>query len=249
MKSLKETKKTVISASEALQRLIDGNYRFSKNLTSLASLNHQERRQKLVNQQNPFAIVLTCSDSRVPAEFIFDQGLGDLFVIRVAGNVVAPSIVGSIEFAASTFGTQLVLVMGHSNCGAVAAALKTEQENHGVASENLRDIVTRITPAIRPIINLEKKQKVEFSKEDLLDQCIQANVMASVAHVRSSSKIIESLIQQEKLEVIGAEYSLETGRVEFFNAPQRADLQEIKTSVASKQLLNSTVQETHYVES
>lgn len=217
MKGTTTTTKNHVSAQEALQRLQEGNYRFAKNLTSLTTLNHEERRQRLVAQQTPFAIVLCCSDSRAPAEIVFDQGLGDLFVIRVAGNIVAPSLIGSIEFAASTFGTELVVVMGHSNCGAVSAALKVEQFGQGVASENIRAIVDRITPSIHPLVSMVRENHIELSPEELLHQCVQANVMASVNQIKSSSKIIEKLIGDKKLKVVGAEYSLESGIVHFIN--------------------------------
>jgi carbonic anhydrase len=185
---------------------------------SLTSLTHEERRQKLVSAQTPFAIVLSCSDSRAPSEILFDQGLGDLFVIRVAGNIVAPSIIGSIEFAAATFGTQLVVVMGHSHCGAVSAALNVEQHDHDIESENIRDIVERITPAIRPVIAThESIENKLISRDKLLDQCIKSNILASVNHLKHGSKVIENLIQQKKLAVVSAHYCIESGKVSFFD--------------------------------
>lgn len=204
-----------ISSSEALTRLIEGNQRFVNNTVSVNSITHEQRRLQNINGQSPYAIILSCSDSRVPSEIVFDQGLGDLFIIRVAGNVVAPSIIGSIEFAASTFGTQLVVVMGHTNCGAVSAALDIEQNRKGVPSENIRDIINRILPSIKPIVR-NSKINPQLSKEIILKECIQANTMASINEIRYGSKIIESLIENKKLAIVGAEYSLETGKVTFF---------------------------------
>src|SRR5512134_3181138 len=131
----------MISARDALERLREGNHRFAGDVRSLDTLASQTRRRELATRQAPFAIVLGCSDSRVPAELVFDQGLGDLFVIRVAGNIVAPSQIGSVEFAAAQFGTRLVVVLGHSSCGAVTATI--EELGRGVAerSRNLRSIV------------------------------------------------------------------------------------------------------------
>lgn len=219
---------STVSALEALRRLKDGNERFSQNIMSLSSLSHHERREKLQGSQNPFAIILSCSDSRVPSEIVFDQGLGDLFIIRVAGNIVAPSIVGSIEFAASTFGTELVVVMGHSNCGAVNAALDVEHKVKTVASENIRDIIDRITPAIRPLISLEQKTKSAMSRDELLDQCIKANVTSSVNQLKHGSRVIEDLVINKKLMVVGAEYILKSGKVEFWDSHMQSSTESAK---------------------
>ena len=171
------------------------------------------RRTELVEDQKPFAIILGCSDSRVPAEMVFDQGLGDLFVIRVAGNVVAPSQIGSVEFAAEWYGTQLVVVLGHSWCGAVSATLEslTQQTTH--RSENLRSIVDRVRPSVAPLLETELRQ----NPDALMHQAVRANIRASVNHLRHGSDVLESLIQQGKLLIVGAEYSLETGVVDFFD--------------------------------
>tara|TARA_R110002096_G_scaffold159011_9_gene324653 strand:+ start:6503 stop:7144 length:642 start_codon:yes stop_codon:yes gene_type:complete len=201
------------SAQEALERLKEGNLRFQADVRGLHSHPSQERRSELVSGQTPFAILLGCSDSRVPGELIFDQGLGDLFVIRVAGNIVAPSQIGSVEFAASQFGTPLVVVMGHSMCGAVQATLdqlETPQENR---SPNLRSIVNRIRPAVETLVEAESGK----SPEELLEIAIRANIRASVNQLRNGSAILESLIQDNGLMVVGAEYSLETGVVDFLD--------------------------------
>src|SRR5271157_2642032 len=126
----------MISAREALDRLKEGNRRFASDLRSRDLPTGQTRRRELAAGQEPFAIILGCSDSRVPAEIVFDQGLGDLFVIRVAGNIVAPSQIGSVEFAAERFGTRLVVVLGHSSCGAIEAAIEAVVQRRGPASRN-----------------------------------------------------------------------------------------------------------------
>jgi len=204
-----------VPAREALQRLREGNDRFARNLRSIDALASQSRRDALVAGQWPFAIVLSCSDSRVPAEIIFDCGLGDLFIVRVAGNVVAPSIVGSVEFAAAKFDTQLVVVMGHSCCGAVGATLDALQNGGTAPSENIHDIVERITPAVKEMLDCGTPQC------DLLSAAIRANVRASANHLRRGSRILEQMTTAGKLLIVGAEYSLETGAVDFFDgAPE-----------------------------
>ena len=165
---------------------------------------------QFVDGQKPSAIILGCSDSRVPAEMIFDQGLGDLFVIRVAGNVVAPSQIGSVEFAAAQFGTRLVIVLGHTSCGAVQATLDQLEQRYEDRSPNLRSIVDRIRPSVQPLM-------AHTPREKLLSEAVRANIAASVDHLRHGSEIIENLIQQDGLMVVGAEYSLQTGLVDFFD--------------------------------
>lgn len=209
-----------VSYTEALERLRAGNARFAQNLRSVASLTTHDRRGELVDGQKPFATVLSCSDSRAPSELVFDCGLGDLFVVRVAGNIVAPSLVGSIEFAAETFGTELVVVMGHSRCGAIAATVDALTRGTSAASENVRDIVERIAPSIIPVVERGGPAK------ELLAAATRANVRASANHLRHASSIIERRIAEGRLQVVGAEYSLETGVVDFFDvlpllAPER----------------------------
>jgi carbonic anhydrase len=203
----------VISAHEALERLKNGNREFVAGSPRRESLVHPARRAELTEGQTPFAIILGCSDSRVPAEIVFNQGLGDLFVIRVAGNIVAPSQVGSVEFAAARFGTRLVVVLGHSQCGAIEATLeelRTPSENQ---SRNLRSIVDRVRPAVEVLMRAGLKHEPHV----LLQLAVRANVTASVNQLRHGSEILEQLIQNEGLRVIGAEYSLETGVVEFYD--------------------------------
>jgi carbonic anhydrase len=201
----------MISATEALNELKQGNERFVANVRGINALVSQARRSELVAGQAPFAVILGCSDSRVPAEIIFDQGLGDLFVIRVAGNIVAPSQVGSIEFAADRFGTRLVVVLGHSHCGAVEATLEELERPTESRSPNLKSIVDRIRPAVETLLETDLKQQPEA----LVHHAVRANIRASVNHLRHGSAILEDLIQRDGLLVVGAEYSLETGIVEF----------------------------------
>jgi carbonic anhydrase len=208
----------MIQAFEALDRLRDGNRRFAAGETATPSLSSAARRVALVAGQNPFAIILGCSDSRVPAELVFDQGFGDLFVIRVAGNIVAPSQVGSVEFAASRFGTQLVVVMGHSQCGAVIATLEELQGRGTSQSRSLRSIVDRVRPSVEPLLSGRRTA----DPDALLREAVRANVQASVNHLRRGSELLERLIDETGLLVVGAEYSLETGAVDFFDVPVSA---------------------------
>ncbi len=174
-------------------------------------------RAMLATEQHPIAIVLGCSDSRVPAEIVFDQGLGDLFVIRVAGNIVAPSQVGSVEFAAEQFGTQLVVVLGHTHCGAILAALEAVKAPTSY-TPNLRSIVDRIRPSVETLLATE----LRFDEERLVREAVRANVRASADHLRHGSRLLEELILKRGLLVVGAEYDLESGVVEFFDgAPAR----------------------------
>lgn len=203
----------MIPAKEALERLREGNNRFVSGVRSLDTLTSQMRRNELVTGQTPFAIILGCSDSRVPAEMVFDQGVGDLFVIRVAGNVVAPSQVGSVEFAAERFGTQLVVVLGHSMCGAIQATLEELGRPSRDQSPNLRSIVDRVRPAVEPLLETELAK----SPDALMNHAVRANIRTSANHLRHGSQILEQLIQKGRLSVVGAEYSLETGKVDFFD--------------------------------
>ncbi len=203
----------MINAREALRRLIEGNRRFVHEIAGDATNTSRARRNSLVDEQAPFAIILGCSDSRVPAEIVFDQGLGDLFVIRVAGNVVAPSQVGSVEFAAERFGTRLVVVLGHSNCGAIAATLEELERPSERRSRNLFSIVDRIRPSVQALVDAEP----HFHAHDLLAPAVRANILASANHLRHGSELLENLCAKDGLLVVGAEYSLETGVVDFFD--------------------------------
>ena len=203
----------MIPAPEALARLQAGNRRFVSGARRIDALTNQERREELATSQEPFAIILGCSDSRVPAEIVFDQGLGDLFVIRVAGNIVAPSQVGSVEFAAAKFNTRLVVVLGHSQCSAVLSTLEELRRPTATQSRNLRSIVDRVRPAVEGLL----ATGVSHDPDALLRLAVGANIRASANHLRHGSEILEQLIQAEGVRIVGAEYSLETGVVEFFD--------------------------------
>lgn len=207
----------MVTAQEALARLQAGNQRFVAGVRDVQTLISQLRRGELVAGQAPFAIVLGCSDSRVPAELVFDQGVGDLFVIRVAGNIVAPSQIGSIEFAAERFGTRLVVVLGHSLCGAVQATLEELERPTEMRSPNLRSIVDRIRPAVETLLETDLRR----DPAALIHYAVRANIRAAANHLRHGSQILEQLIQHDGLLVVGAEYSLETGVVEFFDGLPR----------------------------
>src|SRR3990170_2915351 len=173
----------MISAREALERLREGNHRFVTDVRRRDTLTGQTRRRELAAGQEPFAIILGCSDSRVPAEIVFDQGLGDLFVIRVAGNIVAPSQVGSVEFAAERFGTRLVVVLGHSGCGAITATLEELQRPTEIQSRNLRSIVDRVRPSVETLFATDLRNDLDA----LVEQAVRANIRASVNHLRHGS--------------------------------------------------------------
>ena len=199
----------MIPAADALKRLQKGNWRFVNGRNDIARSIGEARRAELLGGQTPFAVVLACSDSRVPVELIFDQGLGDLFVIRVAGNVAAPSQVGSIEYAVSELGTKLVVVLGHSNCGAVDAALRELAPGQDPGSPNLRAIVDRIRPAVEPLLRASGKVS--------LPEAVRANVLQSVEQLRRDSELLEKLIEDGELLIVGAKYSIESGKVRFFD--------------------------------
>jgi carbonic anhydrase len=198
-------------ALTALAALKEGNRRFVAELREAGNV--RSRRRELPAGQEPLAIILGCSDARVPAEIVFDQGLGDLFVIRVAGNIVAPSQVGSVEFAAAAFGTRLVVVLGHSNCGAIHATLDQLTRPSKDQSPNLRSIVNRIRPAVEGLID----------RDALVHQAVRANIRMSADHLRHGSEVLEQAIERDGLLVVGAEYSLESGVVEFFDGVAPAD--------------------------
>jgi len=201
------------TALEAIERLQEGNRRFVSEVRSRDPGLDQARRKELLAGQKPFAIVLGCSDSRVPAELIFDQGLGDLFVVRVAGNIVAPSQAGSMELAAKEFGIRLLVVLGHSQCGAILATL--EEMKH--PTENLSPNLCSVTDRIRPIVEGVRGEGIELGPEALVSRVVRANIRNSVRYLREDSQILRQLIRDEGLVVVGAEYSLETGVVEFFD--------------------------------
>jgi len=203
----------MISATEALDRLREGNRRFVSEQANGSQQGSKTLRRELATGQEPFATILGCSDSRVPVEIVFDQGLGDLFVIRVAGNIIAPSLVGSVEFAAAFFGTPLVVVLGHTQCGAIAATVDDLTRAGGSQSPNLMSIVNRVRPSVLPLMNTELRHDLDA----LSREAVRANIRASTNHLRHGSELMETLIEEKGFRVVGAEYSLETGVVDFFD--------------------------------
>ncbi|MCB9914029.1 MAG: carbonic anhydrase [Planctomycetes bacterium] len=204
-----------VTGLQALELLREGNARYVR-----GELDHEDRcgprrREELVGGQAPFAVILGCSDSRAPAELIFDQGLGDLFVVRVAGNIAAPSQIGSVEFAVEKLGSPLVVVLGHADCGAIGATLAEIEKPDESLSPNLRPVVDRIRAAVRPILGAGR----DLTSPDIVDRAIRANVRASVASLLADSEILGAKVESGALLVVGAEYSLETGEVEFLEAP------------------------------
>ena len=203
----------MIPAREALQRLVEGNERFTSDDRGPGMLTTQAARQDLTQGQKPFAIILGCSDSRAPAELIFDQGLGELFVIRVAGNIAASSQIGSVEFAAGHLGTRLVVVLGHSSCGAVSGALQALKAPGGQVSPGLGSILDRVRPAIEDLASGE----LADDPEALMIEAVKANVRHAVEQLRKGSELVEELIRDDGLRVVGGVYSLATGKVEFLD--------------------------------
>jgi carbonic anhydrase len=211
----------MITALEALARLREGNQRFIANQSEAGALGSHGHRAALAAGPEPLAIVLGCSDARVPAELVFDQGFGDLFVIRVAGNVVSPSQIGSVEFAAGRYGTRLVVVMGHSQCGAVLATFDALTGQAASQSQNLLSIVDRVRPSMETVMATAGP---DATPETLIADTVRANVRSSANHLRHGSGLLERLIGEGTLMVVGAEYSLETGVVTFFDGvPGGAD--------------------------
>ncbi|MGJ7512039.1 carbonic anhydrase [Variovorax sp. GT1P44] len=204
----------MMNSQEALQQLQEGNERFASEVHSGERFMQRMRRARTNFKQSPFAIILGCSDSRVPVEIVFDQDLGDLFVIRVAGNIVAPSQLGSVEFAAEAFGTPLVVVLGHTHCGAILGTLERLRRPAEARSPHMRFVAERIEPAVAGLLAPE----LGYDRETLIRKSVRANVQQSVEQLRRGSKLLERLIDLGQLRVVGAEYSLETGRVEFFDS-------------------------------
>jgi carbonic anhydrase len=196
-----------VPPDEALARLREGNRRFVTGRGSALRRWHPG----LIEGQWPLAVVLGCADSRAPAEYVFDQGLGDLFVVRVAGNIVAPSLVGSIEFAASEFGTRLVVVMGHTQCGAIRATLRALTQTGSPDSRNIRSIVDRIAPHVRHLLD------AQLDGDERMVQAVRANVLASARELRRSSALIRDLVETGRVAVLGAVYDLATGIVTFLD--------------------------------
>jgi len=203
----------MVSAQDALRHLQTGNQRFVSGVSDRSTHTDQTRRSEMIAGQEPLAIVLGCSDSRVPAEINFDQGLGDLFVVRVAGNIVASSQIGSIEFAAERFGARLVVVLGHSDCTAVQTALEQVERPSESRSPYLDTIVDLVRRTLRSLLELDSWQE----RGDLMREAVRANIRASMSHLRFGSNILGQMIDEDGLLIVGAEYSLRTGVVHFFD--------------------------------
>ncbi|MGA9827997.1 MAG: carbonic anhydrase [Rhodanobacteraceae bacterium] len=200
----------------ALDRLRNGNREFVAGTRDPATLANHSRQVAPSAEQDPFAIILGCSDARVPAEIVFSQGLGDLFVIRVAGNIVAPSQIGSVEFAAAQFGIRLVVVMGHTRCGAIQTTLDELRRPSENQSRNLRSIVDRVRPSVEMLLKTELRNDLDA----LARHAVRANVSASVNHLSHGSAFLEQLILSGDLMIVGAEYAVETGVVEFLDGAE-----------------------------
>ncbi|MDO4700646.1 MAG: carbonic anhydrase [Moraxella sp.] len=206
--------KNNLDAQTVLERLKAGNERYVASLASTHLLSVPP--PELVKEQKPSAIILGCSDARVPVELIFDQGLGELFVIRVAGNIVAPSQIGSIEFAAEKFGTRLVVVLGHSNCGAVTACVETLVNPEQYYSPNLQSIVDRIRPSVYNLHEIVSASDTPIDMHEFINRAVRANVRMSVSQLKHGSRILEDMVSNGDLLIVGAEYDVATGRVNFF---------------------------------
>ncbi|MFH7028279.1 MAG: carbonic anhydrase [Heteroscytonema crispum UTEX LB 1556] len=187
-----------VSAQQAIKRLLNGNRRFitQKRQYSDESL---QRLRLVAKAQYPFAAILGCSDSRVPAEIVFDQGLGDLFVVRVAGNVVGDAVMGSLEYSTAILGSQLIVVLGHRRCGAVTAAINNE-----VLPGKIGFVVEEIKPAV---------ERVKFTNGDISENAVIANIQYQVEQLQSQSRILTQLVRKGKLKILGALYDLDTGQV------------------------------------
>lgn len=209
-----------LSPEQALHRLVDGNRRFRESCPTSGA--RAWSGQLATENQRPFAIILGCSDSRTPVEILFDEGFGDLFVVRIAGNIVAPSVVGSIEFAASQLGSRLVVVMGHTGCGAIAATVKAIETGLGPESKNIRSIVDRIAPHIEGLVR-------PGNRDGIIREAVRANVRASADHLRHGSRLIEELVVAGRVAVVGAEYELETGTVNFLDSVPRVSTRKSKS--------------------
>ncbi len=208
----------MIPAKEALERLQRGNGRFVSGIRGSGAATGPPRRRQLAGGQQPFAVILGCADSRVPPEILFDQGLGDLFVIRVAGNVVTRAVLGSIEFAAAKLGTRLVVVLGHSSCGAVGATLEEMKNPPENRSPNLAALTDRIRPSLRSLL----EGRPPADPKALLQQAVRANIRASLAQLAAESSILRQHVQDHGLQLVAAEYALDTGKVAFFPEPASA---------------------------
>ena len=201
----------MVAANEALGRLKEGNARYVAGGHSADDNLSAERRLNTSDSQSPFAVILGCSDSRVPAEYVFDQGIGDLFVVRVAGNIAATSQIASVEFALAKFGTKLIVVLGHAQCGAVIATLEDLENQTGAGTVHLEGVVSQIQPAVQAV--LDRQQGAD--REEIIAGAVRENVRHAMADMQRDSTVIADAVSDDAM-IVGAEYSLHTGIVEFF---------------------------------
>ncbi len=201
----------MMTGSETLRHLVEGNRRFIGGSSRLGSGIDAYRRGELTNGQNPVAVVVGCSDSRVPLEIIFDQGLGDLFVIRVAGNIINPSQIESVEFAVAELETPLVVILGHHDCGAIQAAVTELEQKVLPQPLQLPTLMKALRPAVEPMLAADPP----LAPGELVERAIRANIKNSVARLTSQSALLAARVQEERLLIVGAEYSLATGMVDF----------------------------------
>lgn len=208
-----------VSPDEALQKLMDGNKRYVESQMTNSKMSDATTRTSLAKSQKPYAIILTCSDSRVPPEIVFDKGLGEIFVVRVAGNVPDPVVLGSIEYAAEHLGSPLVMVLGHERCGAVKATVESKGKSTG--SQNIDAIVKTIAPNIKNAAKdceaCKGETKCADSKKDAFVECVvDANAKTVAASLTKKSKILKHLVEEKKLKVVAAKYDLDDGLVTLF---------------------------------
>ncbi len=208
-----------VSADEALQKLMDGNKRYTENQMTGTKLCDVTTRTSLAKSQKPYAIVLTCSDSRVPPEILFDKGLGEIFVVRVAGNIPDPVILGSIEYAAEHLGSPLVMVLGHERCGAVKATVESKGKSTG--SKNIDAIVKVVAPNVKKAAKdceaCKGDAKCAETKKDQFVECvIDANAKTVAASLTKNSKILKHLVDAKKVKIVAAKYDLDDGTVSLF---------------------------------
>lgn len=200
-----------VTPDEALQKLVEGNKRYVAGAMTKITHCDEAARQSVAKSQKPFAIILSCSDSRVPPEIIFDQGLGDIFVVRVAGNVPDPVTIGSIEYAAEYLGSPLVLVLGHERCGAVTAAVDAKGEPEG----NIGAIVKRILPAVE-----EARSQVKGKdKAELVETAISDNAILVAKSLTRQAPVLRRLVKEGKLKIAVGKYDLDDGKVTILEAP------------------------------
>jgi carbonic anhydrase len=208
-----------VSPDDALKSLMDGNQRYVENQMTGSKLCDLSTRTSLAKSQHPYAIILTCSDSRVPPEIIFDKGLGEIFVIRVAGNIPDPVVLGSIEYAAEHLGSPLVMVLGHERCGAVKATVDAKGKSTG--SKNIDAIVKAVAPSVKTAAKdclacKDDSKCAETKKDEFVECVVDANAKNVAASLTKNSKILNHLLHSKKIKIVAAKYDLDDGKVTLF---------------------------------